>query len=76
MLAFPCPPPLTQQVFATFCGLGIHSVMNYETILKANAKQSVALEVRRRLYDKRFYPLNEICASCFIIMVKLPLLVK
>ena len=41
--------PLTQQVFATFCGLGIHSVMNYEAILKSNAKQSVALEVRRRL---------------------------
>lgn len=56
MLAFLCPPPLTQQVFATFCGLGIHSVMNYETILKANAKQSVALEVRRRLYNKRFFP--------------------
>lgn len=36
----------TIQVFATFCGLGIHSVMSYEKILKANAKQSVALEVR------------------------------
>ncbi len=35
----------TQQVFATFCGLGIQSVMGYENLLKANAKQSVALEM-------------------------------
>ena len=33
------------QVFSTFCGLGIHNVINYEKILKANAKQMVALEV-------------------------------
>ncbi len=33
------------RVFATFCGLGVQNVVNYEEILKANAKQSVALEV-------------------------------
>ena len=33
------------RVFATFCGLGVQNVMNYEKICKANAKQSVALEV-------------------------------
>ena len=33
------------KVFAAFCGLGIHNVMNYEKILLANARQSVALEV-------------------------------
>lgn len=35
----------TFEVFVTFCGLGIHNVLNYEKILLANAKQSVALEV-------------------------------
>ena len=34
------------RVFATFCGLGVQNVINYENIFKANAKQSVALEVR------------------------------
>lgn len=33
------------EVFATFCGLGIHNVMTYEAILKANARQKVAVEV-------------------------------
>ena len=33
------------KVFAVFCGLTLHSVMNYEKILKANARQKVALEV-------------------------------
>ena len=33
------------KVFAVFCGLTMHSVMNYEKILKANARQKVALEV-------------------------------
>ena len=33
------------KVFAVFCGLAMHSVMNYEKILKANARQKVALEV-------------------------------
>ena len=28
-----------------FCGLSMHSVMNYERLLKANARQKVALEV-------------------------------
>ena len=28
-----------------FCGLSMHSVMNYEKLLKANARQKVALEV-------------------------------
>ena len=37
---------LVLQVFAAFCGLGIHNVMNYETIQKSNAKQRVALEVQ------------------------------
>ena len=32
-------------MFAVFCGLAVHSVMNYERILKANARQRVALEV-------------------------------
>lgn len=36
---------LISKVFAVFCGLAIHSVMNYEKILKANARQKVALEV-------------------------------
>ena len=36
---------LLDQVFSTFCGLGIHNVMTYEEIAKANAKQAVALEV-------------------------------
>ena len=31
--------------FAVFCGLAMHSVMNYEKILKAHARQKVALEV-------------------------------
>ena len=35
----------TFRVFATFCGLGVQNVVNYEEILKANAKQTVALEV-------------------------------
>lgn len=33
------------KVFAVFCGLTMHSVMNYEKLLKANARQKVALEV-------------------------------
>ena len=33
------------RVFATFCGLGVQNVVNYEEILKANAKQTVALDV-------------------------------
>ena len=33
------------QVFSMFCGLAIHNVLNYEQIMLANAKQSVALEV-------------------------------
>ena len=27
-----------------FCGLSMHSVMNYERLVKANARQKVALE--------------------------------
>jgi len=33
------------QMFAIFCGLGIHNVMNYEQKCKALAHYSVALEV-------------------------------
>lgn len=33
------------KVFAAFCGLGLHNVMNYEKVSLANARQSVALEV-------------------------------
>ena len=40
----------TFEVFVTFCGLGIHNVLNYEKILLANAKQSVALEVTVCIY--------------------------
>ena len=33
------------QAFASFCGLGISIVMNFEAVARANAKQSVALEI-------------------------------
>ena len=33
------------KVYAVFCGLSMHNVMNYERLLKANARQKVALEV-------------------------------
>ena len=33
------------QAFASFCGLGISIVMNFEEVARANAKQSVALEI-------------------------------
>ncbi|XP_019850838.1 PREDICTED: cGMP-specific 3',5'-cyclic phosphodiesterase-like isoform X2 [Amphimedon queenslandica] len=33
------------QVFSMYCGLAIHNVLNYEKIKRANAKQTVALEV-------------------------------
>ena len=36
---------ICSKVFAVFCGLAMHSVMNYEKILKAHARQKVALEV-------------------------------
>jgi len=32
-------------MFAVFCGLGIHNVINYEQKCKALARYSVALEV-------------------------------
>ena len=38
-------PSADCKVFAVFCGLTMHSVMNYEKLLKANARQKVALEV-------------------------------
>lgn len=36
---------LAVQVFATFCGLGLHNVMMYEEIAKANARNKVAFDV-------------------------------
>ena len=40
-----CISHAVSKIFAVFCGLAMHSVMNYEKILKAHARQKVALEV-------------------------------
>ena len=42
---FVCIIVMCSKVFAVFCGLTMHSVMNYEKIVKANVRQKVALEV-------------------------------
>ena len=50
------------QVFSAFCGMGILSVMNYEHIVKADARKTVALEVSQCIV----FPMT--------VMVSLPLL--
>lgn len=40
------------QVFATFCGLGLHNVLTYEKVVIANARQKIAFDVRQWQVNK------------------------
>ena len=72
------------KVFSVFCGLTMHSVMNYEKILKANARQKVALEVlsfhaasspeeAERVMVRCIYVICAGCMPCFVAYICLAL---